>query len=216
MFRLNRIGDHHVADLSADEFVFDPSAANFVTSLGTIEQHFVQTDSAVLGDPVRTMNMNTADTIRSYVIAGSKTHCFGIFVSGASLNERSMMLGYSGAIMVKTNPAANALVVNANMGMAKAATVTVDKTAQTNEMDTKMLLGTAVNPQNNVYHYLKVRGTVINTVLNGGASGLFDTNPLGFWFSFLSIGAGSTIITMQASMSLYRYTQDLDTFDPNR
>lgn len=216
MFRPNRIGDHDVLDLSAADFLLPQTNAENLASLGTTVLHNVQTDSAVLGDPVTTINFSTGDAALAWVIGTRKSWSFGRFVTGAVLNNRSMMYSYKANVMMKLSANASQSTLNLHTGIANATSVTVDKTAAVNPMDTMSLLKVGFQANGGLIYYLNARGTFLNTIQNGGASGLFDTNPLGLWFSFTNYATSVNILHCRGSISLYRYSQDLDTFDPTR
>lgn len=216
MFRPNRIGDHQVCDLSAPDFVINPSAAEFVASLGDIQTYHVQTDTAALGDPISCVNAGTKELTTSLVIAANKSYSFGRFISGAALNNRAMMIGYSIKAYCFGTGVPSKFAMSAYAGIANAASVTVDDTAQTNLMDTACLLESRAMGSNLEFYYdLDIQGTIVNTLFNGGASGAFDTNPLGIWVALQSLGT-TTLKGIRISISIYRYSEDVDTFDPTR
>lgn len=218
MHRPNRIGDHHIADLSADDFVLDQTPTNFTTSLGTWTLPQVQTDTATLGDPISTVDFNTGDVQDAWVLAALKSWSFGRFISGAAVNEREVMIAWS--INAAVRILANTRNVHLGLfaGMANATSVTVDKTAQVNLMDTMTMLAGPVNVESDEVITLNESGTFINSVFNGGASGAYDTNPLGIWMQATNLHASVnvTIGSVIGSLSIYRYTRDVDTFDPTR
>lgn len=217
MFRPNRIGDHKVADLSAADFALDASTANFAASVGTLSAHQVQAHTATLGDPIATVNFDTVDVTSAWALITLKSYSFGVFVTGAALNDRAMMLAYSLNASLKITTTSTAFELSANMGIANATSVTVDKTAATNLMDTRCILKVKTVESASSNYSINAQGTVLNSLFNGGASGVFDTNPLGLWLSIVNTGTSTiTLSHLQGSMSLYRYSRDIDTFDPNR
>lgn len=216
MFRPNRIGDHAVIDTSAAGFVIASSTANFVTNLGDREDFFVQTDEVTLQDEVSMVDFDTGKGDVDYVLGDQKSWSFGTFVNGLMLNDRPMMYSYDLSVYCITSSGTGALSIGAYIGRLAADTPVVDITAQTNNMRTSRLLGVYCAGGSVSAHCLTVRGTVIDTIENGGLGGVFDTDPVGLFFALLGHGTAPSIHHLYGSMSLYRYAKDLDPFDPNR
>lgn len=216
MFRPNRIGNHSVIDISAADFILPQSDAENLASLGTINAHQVQTDTATLGDPVSTINFNSGDTAKAWSLTANKSWSFGRFITGASLNNRSMMISYAAHVEAIFADAANDIDMTLNIGVANATSVTVDKTTTVNLMDTRKVLFNGYTFNGGRRMGIQIEGTFINSIFNGGSSGDFDTNPMGLWFSLVNFGTVEVITHIHGSLTLYRYSTDIDTFDPTR
>lgn len=218
MHRLDRIGEHHIADLSADDHVLLQTPTNFTTSLGTLTLPQVQTDTAVVSDKVSTVNFNSGDAQKTWPLTALLSWSFGRFISGSPINDREVMIGYSLKAVVRAAAVNRAITLKLFAGMANADSVTVDITAQTNLMDTMCLLGVQNNVDNVDMSVINIKGTFLNTLFNGGASGDYDTNPLGIWLQVSNLQSSTTINihSIIGSLSIYRYSQDIDTFDPTR
>lgn len=217
MHRPNRIGDYLIADLSAANFTNVQSAANFAASVGTMTAHQVQTDTATLGDPISTVNFDTGDANKAFILGALESYAFGRFITGAALNDREMMIGYHCDIMVTTADLVDRMSLTLNAGIHNASSVTVDITTTVNLMDTRAIIGVGLTQGTRLIR-LCASGQLVNSLFNGGASGIYDTNPLGIWWALnntLSSGP-ITIQHWEGSLSIYRYSRDLDTFDPNR
>lgn len=217
MFRPNRIGDHPLTDVSAANLVLPQTDANFAASLGTLQLHQVQTDSALTPEQVTCVNFNTGDAAVTYTITPLKTWSFGRFVSGNVLNDRPVMFSFDYEIIMRIAAVDPLFAIMAYIGYANANLVTVDITTTVNLMDTKVLLGSDDGMNSAQLRRLSGKGTIVNTLFNGGASGEFDTNPIGIWLACTSFsGSNVSIKHINGSISLYRYSKDIDTFDPTR
>lgn len=217
MFRPNRIGDHPIVDVSAADFTLPQSDAENLASLGTMVLHQVQTDTATLGDPVSCVNFNTGDGLKTWSISSLKSWSFGRFITGAALNNREMMISYSLNATLTLAAVSPEIKLQACIGVANATSVTVDKTAQVNLMDTRVILGMDLS-QSELTKSISVKGTIVNSLFNGGASGEYDTNPIGLWLAVVNTksSGAAAIKVLSGSLSLYRYSVDIDTFDPTR
>ncbi len=217
MFRPNRIGHHQVIDISSADFALDQTAANFLASEGTISAHQVQAHSTAVPLVASAVHFDTVDVHAAWNLTAKKSWSFGIFVSGVALNDKPMMLSYAATVYIHLNSGLDEVATELNIGSANASTVTVDKTTTTNLMRTKCLLAVSMLDPSKIWK-LTASGTLINTIVDGGASGLFDENPIGLWFAIVNHEAATTadVRSVIGSMSLYRYSEDIDTFDPNR
>ncbi len=214
MFRPNRIGDHQIMDTSAAGFVIDPSDAEFVVSLSARDNMFVQTDETTLQEEASMVDFDTGSADVNYVINGT-TYSFGTFVAGLAINDRPMMYNWSVKALALITTSSSSVEISAWIGRAAAATITVDDTAQTNNMRTAVLLASYSELSAGLLR-LSAQGTVIDTILNGGLGGVFDTDPVGLWVSITSHIGSKVLSHLHGSISLYRYSQDIDTFDPTR
>lgn len=219
MHRLNRIGEHHIADLSAPDFVLDQTIANFTASLGTLSLPQVQTDTNLVSELISTVNFNSADVQRTWPLTALASWSFGRFINAAPINDREVMIGYSVNAIVRQASVSRNITLSVHAGIANDTVVTVDKTAAVNLMDTMCLLQTnGDGVDNNDIQFIQAKGTLVNSTFNGGASGAYDTNPLGVWVQVSNLQSTTTINihSIMGSISLYRYSKDVDTFDPTR
>lgn len=215
MHRPNRIGEYPILDTSAAGWVINPSDAEFVVSLGDRADYFVQTNETSTQTDVSMVSFDTGKSAINFVIAAEKSFSFGTFVNGVMLNDRPMMYVYDINVEINVAAGTGELALLAFIGRAIAGTIAVDDTAQTNQMREHRMIGAGADGAN-VSRTLSIRGTVIDTILDGGNAGVFREEPLGLWFSIIS-GAGSqTVEAIQGAMSFYRYSADIDTFDPTR
>lgn len=215
MHRPNRIGNHHIADISATDFFIPASGAEFTASEGGMVTHQVQTDTAVLGDPITTVNFNTGDASPAWPLATRKTWSFGRFVTGLAINERDVLFNYSCNVIVGF-AAGTTCNLALFAGMHNTTVVTVDPTTKVNLIDESVMLAAGENA-GQAQLALTAKGTFLNTIFNGGKAGEFDTNPIGLYFTILnSLTSTQTIRYLQGSLSFYRYSKDIDTFDPTR
>lgn len=216
MHRLNRVGEHIIQDVSSDDFLLDASTAEMAASLGTPNLPQVQTDTTVVGDKVSCVKFNTGDAALVWTMTALTSYSFGRFVNGASINGREVMIGYTAnlAVVFASGLSAGSVVLKA--GIHNTTAVTVDKTAQTNLIDTQVMLAQADQQIGSRIHVLQAKGTLVNTIFDGGKAGEYDTNPLGIFFQVTNYGGSNAIQFFNGSLSIYRYSSDIDTFDPTR
>jgi len=218
MFRPNRIGNPLITDISATDFLLDQSTAENLASLGTLSVPDVQTDTATLNDPVSCVNFNTGAGHVSWAIGGLTSWSFGRFLSGVKPNDADMVYAYAANVVVTISNNQSQFAISLYAGRANASTITVDKTASVNPIDEMACLYTSKSEGAHAIEMLNAQGTFIDSLHNGGASGVFDENPIGLFFSVENWGpSGSVnILAVKGSLSFYRYSQDLKTFDPTR
>ena len=217
MFRPNRIGSHPLSDLSSSDHEIATTDGQFTSTVGTINAHQVQTDSAFYGDPAFMVNVRSANTPVTFSLAAGKSWCFGRAVSGIAPNDRETLFNVSGELRVfgATN---TDISLGFHLGRANASAPSVDATTAVNLIDNRLRVPVIEIPRTANICGFSTKCTVVDTIFNGGAAGVYDSFPIFAYYSITNYNASSAFVIkgIDSSLSIYKYTEDIDSFDPNR
>lgn len=215
MHRIDRVARKFFVS-TADNVVKNAvSAANFAATAGaTLSTRAVQVDIATLLDPVSSVSwfLNTEPSF-----AVGDVWSAGRFVPGTHEPEnvgKPMMYSITGYCEAIFSAAPDSFSLMCEVGKLNTGSVTVDHTTAVNAVDQPHPLPVDV-VQNGNSLTAKVDCDVVDGLF--GSAAAFDDQPFGAFWTLLNDGAAAvTLDLLIFSMSIYRYSQDVDTFDPPR
>lgn len=214
MHRPNRIGSHHIVDLSSDIDTGLISAANWPTTLGTTPVYQVQTESAVVGEKAACLNWQL-DPTATYVTAAGKSFAIGRFISGEHRGDLPMIYTVSGSAIIGLNGGVSDRIPAFRMGRLDSGSVTVDHTAAVNQVTNSYELPSWKYAEANHWH-IDCQHTVVDGLFQGDASA-YSSQPVAFFLGFDNEASGAINIEfLKLSLSIFRWSGSLDTFDPTR
>ena len=211
MFRVNRIGNHHLVSLSDSEVTIPITTANFAGVTSGIGFSDVQTDKSVPGDTESVMFRK--DTAQTWDLLLNSAFCFGRWLEGPNKLDRPMQIGINGAVSLLTD--GTELSVTMGIGRIASGSPVVDYTSGVNRLRSWTLLPTVQYMNGDVIEAY-CEATVIEGLFQGTASNLDTQAIAAFWRVENQSGLTRRIVRMYGNVSAYRYGSDIQTYDPNR
>ena len=214
MFRVNRIGDHSLVDLVAGAVKNPITSANFANVVGTPTVFHVQTDRSTLISPGSFTNL-FVNISGNYTMNFGESFAWGRFVDGTHLNDREVQYSIVGAAEVLGNRSTEGVSLSCNIGELDSGSVSQDYTTQVNTVTNAVLLPADIKRNDQI-----IQGRVACSAIDGlfeGGTTAFSTQPIGAFWGLVNDDSADFIIEyMRMTLSIYRYVEDIDTFDPSR
>ena len=214
MFIPNRVGEHVLAEIAADNLINPITAANFGLTVGTTLVHQVQTRTANLNDPVHSDAMRSTE---DWTINGGESFAYGVFIDGSHSFEGAEQLYLASAaasFQFATEP--GSVSVTLQLGRLDAGSVTVNHAAQVNAVSHSIILPAKIHKSNQAVH-ASFQGAIVDGKFNTLQD--FTAQPLGlYWCIHNELGGGGSEVvnSCHMAMSLYSYKEIVTTFDPLR
>ena len=213
MHRIERVADYFYSDVSGN-LVSNPIAAGDIATVSrsSATGFAVQTDRATLLDPVSSVSMalNTAPTIQA-----NSTFAFGRFVSGVKQNDLPMHYHVSGYCRALFSGTPTNIGLGFYIGRLDSGSVAQDYTAQVNLVSHPIALPLQCDEIAGNSLKCSVNCNVLDGLYDGGASA-FTAQPFGVFMGLQNDATGLALNFLKMSLSVYRYSEDIDSFDPSR
>lgn len=217
MFRPNRIGSHVLVDTSAGLDEIPITTANFATTCAANPAMDVQTDNATVKDQQSVAFEK--DASETWSIPAGESFSFGRFVSGSDPSDpdRPFQINIAGSLYVDfAGTALENLDIGFYIGRLTTGTPGVDHTGLVNDMSGMCRLPCQVREASRDQYECDIMLSVINGLFDGAVTTL-STQAVGvFWNIRNTALAGRSITDLRGHLSVYKYTGDINTLDPNR
>lgn len=217
MYKIDRIGNHQLVDLSSPRPEFGPLGANFPTvcnARGLLVDNVI-TNNAAVGDEFAMSVIK--DQSETWTFTLGDNFSFGRFITGTPQtdnDDEKMFIGVGGSIVL--NLTANAAVdVSLCVGRLQNGSPVVDiATANANPVDNNYMVLARDRHEDAGVLRADVEATLVDGLFNGAVSE-HEQNPIAIYWKVDAYAAVS-ITGMHANLWAWSYRNPMDVFDPLR
>lgn len=219
MYRPNRIGPYGIFDLDFSQ----PAWPSEWLSTGT---NFDNVDNSVASLPAPHFHVSTVrddyqqlywnkQSSQSCSLAASNQIAFGASISGVHENDKPML--YTGSVDVSVTVSETTPYLSGQVFCGKLASATVDvsRVAANNGINTMTLLPCRYYSSQRGMLRFGWEGSFIKADYAANGFGSFPV-VLGVSLKNMSGANAVTFLDIQVACHLFRYSKDVDTFEPNR
>lgn len=209
----NRVGEHVLLEIAADNVKNPITNPNFANVVGGIETFEVQISTATLNSPVAAEVMSLDNTP---ALGTNESFAWGRFIDGSHEFDIPQQYTIAAFLQLRLSDEPGDVMVALNVGrLDDGETLTVNHTAAVNAVSHAKPL-----PINITQHDRSVYASYQGSFIDGKFDTLqaFSTRPLGVFWSLQNEGGAAAINIgfMKAYIAIFNYKEALEVFDPLR
>lgn len=216
MHKVDVVRPHQLISTKDAEFEIPISAANFAATCSTYPVISPQTDVVTVNDTVKSLSFFQDDS-ELWTIAQDDAWSFGVFFDGQHPQfQKPFHVNVSGSLQGENLSGGADVPMSFIVGRLASGSPLITRNAEVNTLDRVCLLGfDAARVAGNVLTASIERSLLFGDPLNDDNND--NTQPYFFGVYFAAEGSGSRALqNFRGSLSVYKYTTLLQTYDPPR